>query len=313
MAESRIACLAGLAVLAALLAAAPAAAAVPLYGYQVVHAYPHDRAAFTEGLFYLNGYLYESTGPYPRSQIRKEDLATAKVLQSRDLTPPNLFGEGIVNWKGRLIQLSWQTQVGFFYVLATLKPLRQFSYPGEGWALTQNGHELIMSDGTPQLRFLDPERLAETRRITVTLDGRPVERLNELEWVKGEILANVWMTNFIVRINPKTGQVDGVIDLTGLLPATDQSGDRDDVLNGIAYDAKADRLFVTGKRWPKLFEIRLVKKGRPTRRRRWLTRTTSPIRQTASSCRPSEGHSRCTTGPISSATPKAWPNRPSLS
>jgi len=249
------------AVLAALSLAAPVSAAVPVYGYQIVHTYPHDRTAFTEGLFYLNGFLYESTGPYPRSQIRKEDLATAKVLQSRDLTPSNLFGEGIVNWKSRLIQLTWQTQIGFVYDLATFKPVRRFTYPGEGWALTQNGHELIMSDGTPDIRFLNPESLEETHRITVTLDGRPVERLNELEWVDGEILANIWMTNYIVRINPATGVVEGVIDLTGLLPASDQSGVTDDVLNGIAYDSKAHRLFVTGKRWPKLFEIRLVKKA----------------------------------------------------
>jgi glutaminyl-peptide cyclotransferase len=248
-----------LAVLVALFLVAPASAAVPVYGYKIVRTYPHDRTAFTEGLFYLNGYLYESTGPYPRSQIRKEALATAKILQSQDLTPSTLFGEGIVNWKSHLVQLTWQTQIGFVYDLATLKPARQFSYPGEGWALTQNGHELIMSDGTPDIRFLDPESLKETHRITVTLDGRPVVRLNELEWVKGEILANIWMTNYIVRINPTTGVVDRVIDLTGLLPASDQSGDRDDVLNGIAYDAKANRLFVTGKRWPKLFEIRLVK------------------------------------------------------
>jgi glutamine cyclotransferase len=250
-----------LAAIAALFCAAPASAAVPLYGYQVVHTYPHDRGAYTEGLFYLNGYLYESTGPYPRSQIRKEVLTTAKVVQSRDLSPSGLFGEGIVNWKDRLIQLTWQTQVGFVYDLANFKPLRKFTYPGEGWALTQNGHELIMSDGTPNIRFLDPETLKETHRISVTLNGRPVDQLNEIEWVKGEILANVWMTNYIVSIDPSTGGVDGVIDLTGLLPVKDQSGVRDDVLNGIAYDAKTDRLFVTGKRWPKLFEIRLVKKG----------------------------------------------------
>jgi glutamine cyclotransferase len=250
---------AAFAVLIALCAAAPASAAAPVYSYQVVHTYPHDRKAFTEGLFYLNGYLYESTGPYPRSQIRKEDLATAKVMRSRDLTPANLFGEGIVAWKGHLIQLTWQTGIGFVYDLATFKPLRKFRYPGEGWALTRNDHDLIMSDGTPDIRFLDPESLKETHRITVTLDGRPVQRLNEVEWVKGEILANIWMTNYIVRIDPKTGLVDAVIDLTGLLPEKDQSGDRDDVLNGIAYDAKMDRLFVTGKRWPSLFEIRLVK------------------------------------------------------
>jgi len=252
---------AALAALIALFAAAPVSAAVPVYGYQIVHTYPHDRKAFTEGLFYLNGYLYESTGPYPRSQIRKEDLATAKVLQSRDLAPSSLFGEGIVNWKTHLVQLTWQTQIGFVYDLATFKPLKRFTYPGEGWALTQNDHELVMSDGTPAIRFLNPDSLKETHRITVTLDGRPVERLNELEWVRGEILANVWMTNYIVRINPTTGVVAGVIDLTGLLPASDQSGVTDDVLNGIAYDAKTDRLFVTGKRWPKLFEIRLVKKS----------------------------------------------------
>jgi glutaminyl-peptide cyclotransferase len=250
-----------IAVFACLSFSATASAAVPVYGYQIVHIYPHDKTAFTEGLFYLNGYLYESTGPYPRSQIRKEQLTTAKVVQSLDLTPANLFGEGIVNWKGRLIQLTWQTQVGFVYDLATFKPIRRFSYPGEGWALTQNGHELVMSDGTPNIRFLNPESLKETHRIAVTLDGHPIQRLNELEWVKGELLANIWMTNYIARINPATGVVDDVIDLTGLLPASDQSGDRDDVPNGIAYDSKSDRLFVTGKRWPKLFEIRLVKTG----------------------------------------------------
>ncbi len=248
-----------LAIFACLSLAAPASAAVAVYSYQIVHTYPHDRTAFTEGLFYLNGYLYESTGPYPRSQIRKEELATAKVVQSRDLTPANLFGEGVVDWKGQLIQLTWQTGVGFVYDLATFKPLRKFKYPGEGWALTRNDHELIMSDGTATIRFLNPTSLKETHRILVTFDGRPVQRLNEVEWVKGEILANVWMTNDIVRINPKTGAIDAVVDLTGLLPASDQSGDRDDVLNGIAYDAKSDRLFVTGKRWPKLFEIHLVK------------------------------------------------------
>jgi glutamine cyclotransferase len=252
--------LAAAAALAALLCTHQTSAAVPVYGYQVVHTYPHDRKAYTEGLFYLNGYLYESTGPYPRSQIRKEALTTAKVLQSRDLAS-NLFGEGVVNWKNRLIQLTWQTQIGFVYDLATFRPERQFSYPGEGWALTQNGRELIMSDGTPDIRFLDPETLKEVHRITVTLSGRPIDRLNEVEWVKGEILANVWMTNYIVSINPNTGVVDSVVDLTGLLPSKDQSGVTDDVLNGIAYDPKGDRLFVTGKRWPKLFEIRLVKKA----------------------------------------------------
>ena len=181
------------------------------------------------------------------------------MLQSRKLAP-QYFGEGIVNWKGKLIQLTWQNQIGFIYDLATFKPVGQFSYPGEGWALTQNGQELVMSDGTPAIRFLNPDTLKETHRITVTADGAPVGNINELEWVKGEILANIWQTDQIARIDPKTGHVLGWIDLTGLLPAADASGDPDDVLNGIAYDAKGDRLFVTGKRWPKLFEIRLVKK-----------------------------------------------------
>lgn len=236
-----------------------AAADPPIYGYQVVHTYPHDKSAFTEGLFYLDGYLYESTGLEHQSQIRKERLDTGQVLETHDLAP-DIFGEGIVNWRGRLVQLTWRNQIGFVYDLKSFKLLRQFSYPGEGWALTQNGRELIMSDGTPAIRFLNPSTLTETHRITVTYNGAPLDRLNELEWVKGEIFANVWMTNQIVRVDPKTGQVTGVIDLTGLLPAADQSGNIDDVLNGIAYDAKTDRLFVTGKRWPDLFEIKLVKK-----------------------------------------------------
>jgi glutaminyl-peptide cyclotransferase len=247
------------AALAALLAAAPAFAAIPTFTYQVVHTYPHDRTAFTEGLFYLGGFLYESTGLEHHSAIRKEALATGKVVQERELAP-QYFGEGIVDWHGRLIQLTWRSQLGFIYDLASFKPIGQFNYPGEGWALTEDGHELIMDDGTPQIRFLDPKTLKETRRITVTADGTPVQDLNELEWVKGQILANIWMTNTIARIDPATGKVVGWIDLTGILPAADISGDRDDVLNGIAYDARGDRLFVTGKRWPKLFQIRLVPK-----------------------------------------------------
>ena len=243
----------------ALWAVHAAAAEPPTYGYQVVHVYPHDRTAFTEGLFYLDGFLYESTGLEHQSQVRKERLETGQVLQTRDLAPV-YFGEGVVNWRGRLIQLTWRNQVGFVYDLKTFRLLRRFSYPGEGWALTQDGRELIMSDGTSAIRFLDPATLKETRRITVTWGGAPLDKLNELEWVKGEIFANVWLTNQIVRIDPQTGDVVGVIDLSGILPAADQSGQPDDVLNGIAYDPKHDRLFVTGKRWPKLFEVRLTPK-----------------------------------------------------
>jgi glutaminyl-peptide cyclotransferase len=247
------------AVLFAVAFASAAMAAVPVWGVSVVHTYPHDRGAFTEGLFYQDGYLYESTGLNGQSQVRKVDLATGRVLQSHDLGR-QFFGEGIVAWKGRLIQLTWQSHVGFVDDLATFKELRQFSYVGEGWALTQNGRQIIMSDGTPQLRFLDPVTLKEVRRLTVTADGQPVKNLNELEWVKGEILANVWLTNFIARIDPATGKVTGWIDVTGLMKPAELGGDPDAIPNGIAYDAEHDRLFVTGKRWPKLFEIKLVKR-----------------------------------------------------
>jgi glutaminyl-peptide cyclotransferase len=235
-------------------------AAVPLYGVEVVHTYPHDPTAFTEGLFYLNGYFYESTGLEQHSSIRKVRVETGEVLQKVDI-PAQYFGEGIVNWEDRLVSLTWKSQVGFVFDLATLKVQKQFHYQGEGWALTQDGHQLIMSDGSPELRFLNPKTLLETKRIQVTLEGRPIPNVNELEWVKGEIYANVWETNSILRIDPKDGHIVGVINLTGLLSPSDQVSGPDSVLNGIAYDAKGDRLFVTGKNWPKLFEIRLVPRG----------------------------------------------------
>ncbi|HLZ97217.1 MAG TPA: glutaminyl-peptide cyclotransferase, partial [Steroidobacteraceae bacterium] len=219
-------------------------------------------SAYTEGLFYLNGFLYESTGLEQHSTIRKVRIDTGAVVQKIDL-PPEYFGEGIVNWGRRLISLTWKSHVGFVYDLASLKKQREFHYEGEGWALTQDGKQLIMSDGTPELRFLNPETLQETNRIQVTLDGKQVRNVNELEWVKGEIYANVWETNWIVRIDPKDGHVTGVINLGGLLGSADQGLGPDSVLNGIAYDAKGDRLFVTGKNWPKLFEIRLKKRGEP--------------------------------------------------
>ncbi len=237
------------------------AGSTPEYGYEIVHTYPHDRYAFTQGLFYLDGYLYEGTGLEEQSSIRKVKLETGEVLQKRDL-PGQYFGEGIVNWKDRLIELTWKAEAGFVYDLATFAPRSEFRYPGEGWGLTQDGKRIIMSDGSSQLRFWDPETLKETGRITVTDQGRPVKDLNELEWVKGEIYANVWQTDRIVRIDPRTGNVTGWIDLAGLLTPADRAETPEgDVLNGIAYDAQRDRLFVTGKRWPKLFEIRLVKKS----------------------------------------------------
>jgi glutaminyl-peptide cyclotransferase len=243
-------------VLAFAMSAPLALAAIPVWGVRVVHAYPHDPQAFTEGLFYQDGALYESTGLEGHSSIREVRLATGKVVRQRALSP-RYFGEGIVAWKGRLIELTWRSQIGFVYDLATFRPLRDFHYEGEGWALTHDATRLIMSDGTPQIRFLDPTTLRETGRITVTADGAPIAQVNELEWVKGQILANIWQTAWIARIDPKTGAVVGWIDLRPLV-ADAGASDRDAVPNGIAYDAAHDRLFVTGKLWPKLYEIRLT-------------------------------------------------------
>jgi glutaminyl-peptide cyclotransferase len=240
----------------ALAVAAWARAGVPVYDYEIVHVFPHDPDAFTEGLFYLNGFLYESTGLEGHSSIRKVRLQTGEVLERHEI-PGEYFGEGIVNWGSRLIELTWQSHVGFVYDLKTFKPLQDFHYEGEGWALTQDGTQIFMSDGTSTLRVLNPKTLLPAGMLPVTLDGKPVERLNELEWVKGEIFANVWQTNWILRIDPRDGHVVGLVDLRGLLPAEDTVAGKTDVLNGIAYDAQRDRLFVTGKNWPKLFEIRL--------------------------------------------------------
>jgi glutaminyl-peptide cyclotransferase len=243
-------------ILIAIASGSGARAAVPIYGYDVVHSYPHDPAAFTEGLFYLNGYLYESTGLEQHSSIRKVRLETGEVVQKYDV-PAQYFGEGIVNWHNRIVGLTWRSHVGFVYDLKSFKPLKEFHYDGEGWALTQDGSQILMSDGTSEIRLLNPQTLLQTGRIQVTLDGKPVENLNELEWVKGEILANVWQTNWILRIDPHDGRVIGAINMSGLLAPSDFVKGQTDVLNGIAYDAKGDRLFVTGKNWPRLFEIRL--------------------------------------------------------
>jgi glutaminyl-peptide cyclotransferase len=239
-----------------------AAAAVPVQGYEVRAVYPHDDQAYTEGLFYLHGMLFESTGIEGRSTIRRVRLKDGVVLQSVSIAP-NLFGEGIVNWGDQIISLTWRNQIGFRWDLKTFARKSTFHYPGEGWALTQNGKNLFMSDGTPTLRVLDPVTLREVRRIKVTADGQPVFNLNELEWVKGEILANIWQTNQIARIDPRTGVVKAWIDLTGI-PETARPADADAVLNGIAYDKEHDRLFITGKDWPHLYEIRVTPaKGAP--------------------------------------------------
>jgi glutamine cyclotransferase len=228
-----------------------------VYGYQLVRSYPHDPQAFTQGLAYYDGFLYEGTGLNGRSSIRKVKLETGEVVQIQPLEP-QYFGEGIAIWKDAIVQLTWQSEIGFVYDRVTFQRKSTFAYRGEGWGLAQDGTRLIMSDGQPdgRLRFIDPASMKETGSITVRDAGRPVVGLNELELVKGEILANVWQTERIARIAPATGRVTGWIDLRGLLSPREAAGV--DVMNGIAYDAAGDRLFVTGKLWPRLFEIRIV-------------------------------------------------------
>jgi glutaminyl-peptide cyclotransferase len=235
----------------------PPASRAPIYTYRIVHAYPHDPDAFTQGLAYVDGFLYEGTGINGRSSIRKVKLETGDIVQRRAVGP-EYFGEGITIWNAQLFELTWQSQLALVYDRRTFQPVRTFSYVGEGWGLTHDATSLVMSDGTPALRFIDPASFRERRRISVTDGGVPVTHLNELEFVKGEIYANVWTTDFIARIDPASGRVTGWIDLRGLLPAREQVGDA--VLNGIAYDAAGDRLFVTGKLWPRLFEIALVRR-----------------------------------------------------
>jgi glutamine cyclotransferase len=237
---------------------APGGVHLPMYGYQIVRVYPHDPKAFTQGLQYVDGVLYEGTGQIGQSSIRKVELETGKVLQKRDVPAPH-FGEGISIWKNELIELTWQSNVAFVYDKATFEPRRTFKYEGEGWGLTHDATNLYMSDGSDELRVLDPVTFAERRRIQVTAAGAPVRNLNELEVVKDEIFANIWTTDYVARIALTTGTVTGYLDLRGLLTPAERAGT--DVLNGIAYDAARDRLFVTGKWWPKLFEIRLVKRG----------------------------------------------------
>jgi glutaminyl-peptide cyclotransferase len=228
---------------------------VPTYGYQIVQVYPHDARAFTQGLQYVDGFFYEGTGQNGHSSIRKVKLETGEVIQKHDI-PAEHFGEGITVWKNDLIELTWQSHIAFVYDRVTFEPKKQFSYPGEGWGLTHDGTNLIMSDGTSELRVLDPLTFVEKRRIKVTASGSPLRDLNELEYVKGEIYANIWQTDLIARIAPDSGRVTGLIDLRGLLTPAERA--RTDVLNGIAYDAQHDRLFVTGKWWPKIFEIKVT-------------------------------------------------------
>jgi glutamine cyclotransferase len=234
--------------------ARPQVKGAPVHGYEVVNVFPHDREAFTQGLVYRDGVLYESTGLKGRSSLRKVQLETGKVLQQTRIDA-RYFAEGLTDWGNRLVQLTWDTNVGFVYDVASFKQTGTFQYTGEGWGLTHDGTRLIMSDGTPTLRFLDPATFRVVGTLAVKDGTLPVEDLNELEYVEGEIYANVWTTDRIAVISPATGLVSRWINLAGLMPAAQTTGDA--VLNGIAYDPARQRLFVTGKLWPRLFEIRI--------------------------------------------------------
>lgn len=246
-----------LATVLALLAqiSAVTAGGTALYTYKIVNSYPHDPQAFTQGLAFDDGFLYEGTGLHGRSTLRKVELTSGKVIRSLRL-PRRFFGEGIAVLDQRIIQLTWRSKVAFVYGKRDFELQQTFPYPSEGWGLTHDGTRLILSDGTATLRFLDPHNFREIDRVEVFDDTGSVQGLNELEYVRGEIFANVWRSDRIARIAPATGRVTGWIDLSGILPKQDRETPVD-VLNGIAYDAARGRLFVTGKLWPKLFEIEL--------------------------------------------------------
>lgn len=223
---------------------------IPRYTYKIVTTYPHDRNAFTQGLVFHDGFLYESTGLYGHSSLRKVDLTTGTVLQ-KHLLPSLFFGEGITLFGTKIIQLTWKSRMGFVYNKENFEVLTTFRYPTEGWGITHDGKRLVMSDGSSTIYFLDPKTYKEVGRIKVVDYGSPLKGINELEYVKGEIFANIWPTGRIAVISPQTGKVTGWIDLSDIVPLERSA----DVLNGIAYDAKNNRLFVTGKLWPKVFEI----------------------------------------------------------
>jgi glutamine cyclotransferase len=224
------------------------------YGYKVVKSFTHDSGAFTQGLEYRDGVLIEGTGLKGQSSLRRVKLETGQVLQKVDV-PGQYFGEGITVLKDRILQLTWQSGVGFIYDRKTFKQIGQFQYPGEGWGLTNDGKQVFMSDGTSEIRVWDAVTLKEVRRITVRNGKNPIDQINEIEFVDGEIYANVWQTDYILRISPATGQLLGIIDMRGLLDSPQGA----DVLNGIAYDAVGKRLFVTGKLWPKIYQVEITR------------------------------------------------------
>lgn len=229
---------------------------IPVYTYEIINTYPHDRDAFTQGLVFEDGFLYEGTGIPGHSTLRKVELETGKVLNIYFL-PHKYFGEGITIFNDSIVQLTWVSHIGFVYDKETFELLDDFSYPTEGWGITHDGENLIMSDGTSSLHYIDPQSFEEVRRIEVYAGDEPVTRLNELEYIDGKIYANVWLTDLVAVIEPQSGKVAAWIDLRGLLNPEDMT-EPVDVLNGIAYDSEGERLFVTGKWWPKLFEIEPV-------------------------------------------------------
>ena len=232
-------------------------AATPVDGYKVVAKYPHSTQSYTEGFFYLDGLFYEGTGLQGQSALLVTQPKTGKLLQHADLAS-EYFGEGIVDFGSYIYEWTWTSGICFVYDRVSLQRLKKFNYSGEGWGMTRNADEIITSDGTATLRFRDPQTFEEIRQIVVRDGVTAIDQLNELEYVKGEIYSNVWHSDRIARISPKDGHVIGWIDLTGILPAGEKVN-TEAVLNGIAYDAKRDRLFVTGKQWPTIFEIKLVR------------------------------------------------------
>jgi glutaminyl-peptide cyclotransferase len=231
------------------------APAMVRYTYEVVAVWPHDRSAFTQGLVFRNGSFLESTGLYGESTLREVEVTTGRVLKQVPLSR-EYFAEGLAVVGDKAYQLTWQNHKVFVYAADTFQRVGEFDYPGEGWGLATDGRQLILSDGTNRIRFVDPATFAVVRTVDVAMAGKPLSQLNELEYINGEIFANVWQTDLVVRIDPTNGVVRGVIDFAGLLSPLDRRRDTD-VLNGIAYDASTDRLFVTGKRWPSIFEVRL--------------------------------------------------------
>ncbi|MGE0377538.1 MAG: glutaminyl-peptide cyclotransferase [Planctomycetaceae bacterium] len=238
------------------LMAAVRSASTPVSRVEVVNVFPHDSGAFCQGLVHAGGRLYEGTGQYGESTLREVELESGRVLRKVDLDE-RIFGEGIALWGDSIVQLTWKQRRAYAYNRETFAHRRTFRYPGEGWGLTQDGAHLIMSDGSSTLRFLDPATFQEIRRISVHDGRRRIDKLNELEYVRGEIYANIWYEDLVARISPADGRVLGWLDLRSLWPAHDRP-DKEHVLNGIAYDAEHDRLFVTGKYWPRLYEIRVV-------------------------------------------------------